>query len=168
MCADHRTFSSICSVMSCPPAAAIVAPTAISTSGPSRKRKWLGGPTAISFPEKQCCGGGLSVTSTSVVVTARCYPSDVKWHVLPTRIEIQPQGRERLDFRVGRDASLVAVAAELAADDARRGWWTDRQYLTFSSRRASSSGPTGGSIASRATIWRMWFWMMSRIAPTSS
>src|SRR5262245_12270441 len=52
---------------------------------------------------------------------------DVKWHVLPApRIEIQPQRRERLDVRVGRDAGLVAVATELAADDALRGGWTDR------------------------------------------
>src|SRR5262249_11625 len=51
---------------------------------------------------------------------------DVKWHVLPApRIEIQPQRRERLDFRVGRDSGLVTVAAELTADDALRSWWTD-------------------------------------------
>ena len=71
------------------------------------------------------------MTSTSVVVTGEVLARpDVKWHVLPApRIEIQPQGRERLNFRVGRNASLVAVAAELAADDARRGWWTKRlQY----------------------------------------
>src|SRR5215510_10486073 len=65
----------IATIMRCPPAAMTVAPTAISTSGPSRIRKWLGGPTAISPPEKQRCGGGLSVTSTSVAVTARCLPA---------------------------------------------------------------------------------------------
>src|SRR5262249_17876515 len=43
VCGSLRTCSSICSVMSCPPAAMTVAPMAISTSGPSRKRKWLGG-----------------------------------------------------------------------------------------------------------------------------
>jgi hypothetical protein len=52
---------------------------------------------------------------------------NVKGHVLPApRIEIEPQRCERLDSRVSRDAGLVAVAAELAADDALCGWWTDR------------------------------------------
>src|SRR5215510_8200618 len=52
---------------------------------------------------------------------------DIKWHVLPApRIEREPQRRERLDVRVGGDAGLIAVAAELAADDALCGWRTDR------------------------------------------
>ena len=80
------------------------------------------------------------MTSTSVVVTGRCLPVGCKMARLANaRIEIQPQGRERLDFRVGRDASLVAVAAELAADDARRGW-TDR-LRTSPSRHAGPRRP---------------------------
>ena len=43
-----------------------------------------------------------------------------------------------------------------------------RTRFSLPSRSSSTPGPTGGSIASSATVWKRWFWMTSRSAPTSS
>ena len=40
--------------------------------------------------------------------------------------------------------------------------------FTFSSRTASASKELGGSIATRARSWNMWFWIMSRSTPAAS
>jgi hypothetical protein len=70
--------------------------------------------------------------------------------------------RERLDVGVRGDPRLVAVTLELAADDVARN------TFSFTSRSSSTPGPTGGSIASSATVWKRWFCTTSRSAPTSS
>ena len=40
--------------------------------------------------------------------------------------------------------------------------------FTFSFRTASAASVEGGSIATSARSWKMWFWMMSRSAPACS
>ena len=43
-----------------------------------------------------------------------------------------------------------------------------RRTLTFSSRTASAWKAMGGSMATRARSWNMWFWIMSRRTPAVS
>ena len=45
---------------------------------------------------------------------------------------------------------------------------TDLYTFTFSSRMLWASSAAGGSIATSAMSWKMWFWIMSRVAPLLS
>ena len=55
----------------------------------------------------------------------------------------------------------------LMGGDGASGWMA-RKSFTFSSRIASASSDTGGSIAVSASSWNRWFCTMSRSAPDRS
>ncbi len=105
--------------------------------------------------------------------------AQVERHALPAPI---------VDMGLDRDEGLgVAVAAQLvviarhrraldraravlAGHDLARATTgrSARSTLTFSSRTAVASKLEGGSIATSASNWSMWFWTMSRKAPAPS
>ena len=108
--------------------------------------------------------------------------ADVEGHARPA-----PVVDGELDRRVGRgrrvriDLRLLAVARHAScrrrlpgrtgrARPSRRrassgNGRIDCRTFTFSSRTASASKPTGGSIAVRQRSWSRWFWNMSRRRP---
>ena len=111
------------------------------------------------------------MTSTSVAVSARHLPARMKNGTPSQRQESmrEPQRRERLDRRVGRDARLLPVAAELPAHESaglQRADRAEQLHLLVADRLLVVAA--GGSIASKPTTCSRWFCTTSRMAPASS
>ena len=109
---------------------------------------------------------------TSVAVLARHLPARIKngtsdqrhesiSSLTAAKVSTWPS-RRRLPFHRG---SLVLAAHDAVWAPADG---SPAMTLTFSSRIPSGELLPGGSIASIATTWSMWFWITSRIAPASS
>ena len=119
---------------------------------------------------KRSCGVWRSSMTASVTVSSMPLPARMKRALRPNascrfragrpRAPCQRWGRRRA-CRGSRRSGLGRRSSGVSAGMAL-------MTLTISSRNASGSLETGGSMASRPTIWRRWFWMTSRMAPTPS
>jgi hypothetical protein len=116
-------------------------------------------------------GGLRSVPPTSVGAAASDLPARIRNGTPSQRHESM---RRRSAATVSTDDSgatpcILRVAPILAAHEVFRAQgWIVRNTFTCSSRIDSGSLVAGGSMPSRPTTGRMWFWITWRIAPDSS